>query len=116
MISLKASLKRLLGRIDKVKLVREIIVLAMVAYVGWLWNFVTDLKSLSLTTNFDYLAQNTPFYFVIISPFVILIIAILFVRKIDNWEDKKSNDRHSEIVKKFDELITEIRKEREGRK
>jgi hypothetical protein len=108
-------LQKLLGRVDKVKLVREILVVLLVPYAIFLYKFFTDLQSLSKISNFNLLMQNTGLFLVIILPFVGLIVAILFIRQIDNWEDSKGNKRHKELLDSIDSLTHEIRLDREAR-
>ena len=63
--------------------------------------------------------------YILVLPFVVLVLMLVFVHKIDNWEDQKAGKRHQELLdairnnplnSSVQELINEIRQDRNERK
>lgn len=126
MIKLKASLRKIIGRVDKVKLVRDLLLIVFLATYTYFSPLVSELSKVGNTEEFNQLVLNNPIiYYVLLIPVAILIGMLLFIHKIDSWEDKKAENRHKDLLKAIQdnplnnsvqELINEIRQDRNERK
>jgi hypothetical protein len=108
-------LKRLLGRIERMSLLREMLLIALVPCILFAYKFYDDLQSLSKAKDFNTLAQNTPFDFVIVLPYLGLLIILVGVWWIDHRDSKKQDKRHEDLLEVINGLTKEIRKDREDR-
>ncbi len=112
-------LKRIVGRIDKVKLVRDIFLTILVLTSGFLFQYIGDLNRMSFTDMMEFLSTGTLsailFIIVFSMPFLLVGLLLIFIRKIDAWEDEKMDDRFNELVDAINTLISEIRQDRNER-
>lgn len=129
MNKVKASLQKLIGRIDKVKLIRDLLFMGFAAFLVFLSPTISELLTVNNWSELNELFQaNQLLPWLVMLPFIVLGIMLCFARKIDAWEsretDKKADKRHQELLSAIrdnpfnnsvQELINEIRQDRNER-
>lgn len=63
MSKIRASLKKLIGRVDKVKIVRELLMVALIPYGAFLYKFISEVQALSKLEDINRLMQTQPAFF-----------------------------------------------------
>jgi hypothetical protein len=103
-------LKQIGRRVDKVKFVRELILIAFNALIfGLAVPFVATMLTMNQRGDFTpFLIQNPAFLFIITTPFILLAIPAYFIHKIDDWEDKKANGRFEKQQEQWNDIKNEI--------
>jgi hypothetical protein len=100
MSKIRDFLRKLIGRVDKVKLVRDLLLLVFGAFFVYLSPAVSDLTNVSNWPDFNRIFQANPILpWIILIPFVALILMLVFIHKIDNWVDSKQDDKLDKMVK-----------------
>jgi hypothetical protein len=93
-------LRRIGRRIDKVELVRDLLLVVFLATFGYFYPAISDLIRLWDSPSFNKVVLDNPMlYLVILMPFGILGLMLLFIHKIDAWVDVKAERRHQELLK-----------------
>lgn len=99
MAKIKTSLLKIIGRINKVKLVRDLILIALVPYIAFLAPALSQLTDAKNQDELNRLFQAQPLlYWFLLAPFAVLGVMLLFIHKIDAWEDAKAEKRHQELL------------------
>jgi hypothetical protein len=118
--------RRFVGRINKMKVVRDLILIVFALFFAYLAPALSELLNTSNWAELDKLFQaNTILPYLLMMPFVVLGLMLFFIHKIDKWEDDKAEKRHKELLEAIQnnplnnsvqELINEIRQDRNERK
>lgn len=131
MLNLKVSLKRVIGRIDKMRLLRDILLVLFTLVFTQVLPFVNELLDPSKQAGLiKILIDNPLIAAVLMIPFICLFVLIVYIHQIDTFENSDVAKRHTELLKKIDSfqqaitngvteaitpLIDEIRKDRNER-
>jgi uncharacterized membrane protein len=90
--------KQIVGRIDKVKLLRDIILIFVVFVLGIVFPFVNEmLKPDELSKFSESIGDNYIIWILLAIPFLVLILMACYINQIDTWEDAKAITRHNEL-------------------
>ena len=94
------KLKRIIGRIEKVKIARGILFLMFVLLFMPVTQALSEIATISNWSDAkNMFATNPIFWLIIVIPIIVLILILLLIHKIDKWEDKKAEKRHDELLK-----------------
>lgn len=116
-------LRRIVRRIDKVKVLRDLILIIFVLLFAYLAPTLSELLNAGNWDEFNRIFQDNQLLpYIVALPFVVLGLMLLFIRTIDKWEDDKAEKRHQALLEAIQSnslllqgLINEIRQERNER-
>ncbi len=114
-----------IGRVNKVGVLRDLLLMGFAAFFIFLSPTLSELLTASNWSELNKIFQaNQLLPYILVLPFVVLVLMLVFVHKIDNWEDQKAGKRHQELLdairnnplnSSVQELINEIRQDRNER-
>lgn len=107
MTKIKTSLLKIVGRINKVILVRDLILVAFISLLAYVApSYAELLKPSKLLELYNSIQANPVLITLLLPlllPFAILITMLGYIQKIDIWEDAKAIKRHEELLQAIKE-------------
>ena len=96
---LASLLRRIVGRINEMRLVRDFCLIVLAILFALTYPLISEaLNSKNWAELVNILKDNPLIIIIMAMPFIGLGVLMFFIHQIDKWEDAKANKRHNELL------------------